>query len=194
MRRFRLLLFPLLLAAVVAVPTSAGEKKKDDFLIPEVKLGPEHTFLASLAGTYDANVKFFMDPAKAPTESAGVMTRKMILDGHFLQESFKGTFFGKPFSGLGTIGYDQTRKKYVSAWCDSMSTTISVTHGTHDAANKTFTSVGEEIDRTGKKLKSRDVLKIVSDEEQLFEMYRQPEGAPSEFKVMEITYKRKKAK
>jgi hypothetical protein len=73
-----------------------------------------------------------------------------------------------------------------------MSTSTSVTYGTYDAQTKTFTSVGEDFDRTGKKMKSRDVLKIVSDTEQLFEMYRQPEGAPAGFKVMEITYKRKK--
>ena len=41
-------------------------------------------------------------------------------------------------------------------------------------------------------MKARDVLKIVSANEQTFEMFRQPEGAPDEFKVMEINYLRKK--
>jgi hypothetical protein len=87
-----------LLAIFSAAPCCGGDKKKDDIVIPPVKLGPEHEFLASLVGAYDANVKFFMDPAKPPAESTGVMTRKLILDGNFLQESYR-LFFRQTFRG-----------------------------------------------------------------------------------------------
>ena len=144
-----------------------------------------------MAGKFDAKVKvFFPDPSN-PTESTGTLNRKMILDGNVLQESFKGEFDGKTFTGLGMIGFDPHKKQFISTWADSMSTTISIMHGTWDAEKKTFTSVGEEFDPKSKKMmKMRDVLKVVNEDEQAFEMFRQPEGETKEFKVLEIAYKR----
>ena len=75
-----------------------------------------------------------------------------------------------------------------------MSTTMMQLHGTYDAAKKTFTMVGDDYDpSTKKKMKARDVLKITGADTQTWEMFRQPDGAPAEFKAMEITYTRKQA-
>ncbi|MSQ93356.1 MAG: DUF1579 domain-containing protein [Gemmataceae bacterium] len=57
---------------------------------------------------------------------------------------------------------------------------------------KSVVVCGSFADHVVIKMKARDVLKIVSANEQTFEMFRQPEGAPDEFKVMEINYLRKK--
>src|SRR5204863_3530609 len=103
-------------------------------------------------------------------ETTGVMNRKMVLGGNFLQESFKGKFMGKDFAGIGMIGYDPARKKYVTTWHDSMSLSTMIMHGTYDEDKKTFITVGDDIDVGGKKMKGRDVLKIVNDKEQTFEM------------------------
>jgi hypothetical protein len=194
MRRFLILKLAFFAAFVVILPASAGgDKKKDAGEFPAVKRGPEHKILESLVGTWDAKVKFYVDPKK-PVESTGVMTRKMILGGNFLRESFKGEFVGKKFAGLAIIGYDAHKQKYVTNWCDSMSTSMALTQGTYDADKKTLTSVGEEYDpNTKKNMKARDVLKIISADEQLLEMFRQPEGEPAEYKIMEVAYTRKKA-
>ena len=180
-----------ILASLLAAPLGAGDKKKDP-VYPEVKLGPEHKVLGTLAGVFDAKVKMYLDPTKPAHESTGVMTRKLILGGNYLQESFEGKFFGKPFAGIGIVGFDGIKKKYVTTWCDSMSTSITLFHGTYDPDKKTLTNLGEDYGMDGKKMKARDVLKIISADVQVFDMYRQPEGAPAEVKVMEITYKRAK--
>jgi hypothetical protein len=122
------------------------------------------------------------------------MTRKMIMGGRFLQERYEGKAMGQPFSGMGLMGYDKLKKKYTSVWIDTMSTSIMESRGTYDAEHKTFTNEGEDVDPyTGKKMKSRDTLKIVSAKEQLLEMYRSPaEGEGKEMKVLEIRYVRKK--
>src|SRR5437870_3581402 len=91
--------------ASLAVPSSAGDKKKDAGAPQPIERGPEHKLLESLVGTWDAKVKYYINPAK-PLESNGVMTRTMILGGNYLQESFKGEFVGKNFAGLALIGYD----------------------------------------------------------------------------------------
>lgn len=177
----------------MAATTAAGDKKKEGGGPPEIERGPEYKVLESLVGTFDAKVKFYLDPKK-PSESKGVMTRKMILGGNYLQESYKGEFFGKAFAGLGIVGYDANQKKYVTTWYDSMSTTMMLLHGTYNADKKTLTMLGEDFEpNSKKKMKARDVLKILNAEQQTFEMYRQPEGSPDEIKVMEIAYTRKKA-
>src|SRR5436190_24026545 len=92
----RILLGLLILGFAITVPAGAGDKKKD-VGPPKVERGPEHKVLESLTGTFDADVKFFFPDPTKPTVSKGVMTRKMILGGNFLQEDFAGEFNGVKF-------------------------------------------------------------------------------------------------
>jgi hypothetical protein len=174
------------------VPAQDKQDKKDppDFSAP----GPEHKILEGLAGTYDAKVKAFLEPGKPPEESTGLMKRKMLMGGRYLQEDYDGKLGPDSFTGLGIIGFDKIKKKFVMSWIDSMSTGFMTSEGTYDAAKKTLTYESEDFDpATGKKMKGRDILRIDNDDQQTFEMYRQPpeEGA-KELKVLEIIYTRKK--
>jgi hypothetical protein len=179
----------LAIVALVLAPRSWGGEKED-----MSKPGPEHKLLASLAGAYEAKVKAYFDPSKGPDESTGTMERKLIMGGRFLQEKYEGKAMGQPFFGMGIMGYDKLKKKYTAVWIDTMTTSIMHSLGTYDADKKTFTYVSDEIDPyTGKKMKTRDVLKIVSDKEQLQEMFSRPsEGEGPEMKMLEIRYTRKK--
>jgi hypothetical protein len=171
------------------------DKKKDPGNLPLVERGPEHKILENLVGEWDVKVRFYFPDPKKPSESKGIMTRNMILGGNFLQESFTGEFVGQPFAGLSLIGFDANKERFVTIWCDSMSTSMSQTQGIYDERKKALTSLGELHDpNTKKMMRARDVLRIISKDEQLLEMYRQPKGAPEEFKIMEVVYTRKKAK
>jgi hypothetical protein len=162
---------------------------------PEFKLpqpGPEHKVLEPLIGTWNAKVKFWLDPTQPPQESEGVMKRKWIMDGRFVEEKYEGKALGASFQGMGLTGYDPLKKKYVGTWVDSMSCSIMVSQGDYDAKTKTLTSTSDDINPyTGLKTKSRDVLRLVSDDHHLLEMYQTPEGG-KEMKVMEIHYHRVK--
>jgi hypothetical protein len=179
----------VLLAWAGYAPT--GEKKEPpDPSAP----GPEHKVLERLVGTYTAKVKGYFEAGKPPEESTGTMKRKMLMDGRYLQEDFEGKMGDITFTGMGIVGFDKFRKRYVMTWIDSMSTGFMTSDGAYDAAKKTFTYLSEDVDpATGKKMKGRDLLRFDSDDQQTFEMYRQPteEGA-KEFKVLEIIYTRKK--
>jgi hypothetical protein len=154
--------------------------------------GPEHKVLDPLVGTWNAKVKFWMDPSKPPQESEGVMKRQWIMDGRFIQEKYEGKAFGSTFQGMGLTGYDPLKKKYVGTWIDSLSCAIMIVHGDYDAKTKTLTSYSDDIDPyTGIKMKSRDVFRFVDDDHQVMEMYRTPEKG-EEKKVMEIHYTRVK--
>jgi hypothetical protein len=177
--------------ALSQAPLAAGDKKDDPFgFMP--KPGPEHKMLAHSEGTWEAKVKSFMDPKKPPEESTGTTVRKMVLDGRFLQEHTKNKIMGKPFEGRGLTGYDALRKKYVRSWADNFGTSIILAYGTYDEKAKTLTfTYEEEIPKMGK-YRARDVLKFVSDDEQVFEIYQQM-GSEPEVKALEVTYTRKKS-
>ena len=189
--------FAALVCLTAQQATQGGDKKKDEDPFAKLpKPGPEHKLLAKLEGTWNAKVKSWFGPGE-PKESSGVMVRTMIMDGRFLHEEFQGEFLGKKFLGSGVTGFDVNKKKFVMAWIDNFGTGIDTRTGTYDKDNKTFTFQGEEDSPETGKTKIRDVLKLVSAEEQVFEMYRTPLGTTEkktdgkEIKVMEITYTRK---
>jgi Protein of unknown function (DUF1579) len=191
MKACMMLALATFLALVMGVAVLPAQEKKDDDDLSTP--GPEHKLLEALAGTYTAKVKAWVEPGKDPEISDGAMKRKMLYGGRYLLEEFEGKLGPEPLSGMGFVGFDKSRKKFVLAWIDSMSTGFMTSEGTYDAAKKTFTYLSEDIDPTGKKMKGRDVLRIDSADQQTFEVYRQPleEGA-KEFKVLEIIYTRKK--
>jgi hypothetical protein len=176
-------------------PKKTEKSAKDDPTAAMMKLGApgaNHKHLNSLAGKWDAKVKFWMDPSKPPEEMEGSCERHWILGGRFLHEEFKGKAMGAPFHGLGLVGYDNLKKKFVSAWVDNMSTALMTSEGTYDADKKTFTFTSKGKDPyTGQVMKNRDVLRLVGGDKQVSEMYKQPPKG-KEFKMLEIVYTRKK--
>jgi hypothetical protein len=175
--------------ALVQATVDGGDKKKDEpFPVP--KPGPEHKLIAKLSGTWDGKIKAWFNPGE-PMESTAVTTRKMIMDGLYMQENHTGTFAGMKFKGLGLLGYDTAKKKYVQAFIDNFGTGISQNEGTYDESKKAWTFLGEEDSPIFGKMKTRDVLTVVSEDSQHFEMYRTPGKDGKEMKVMEITYTRK---
>jgi hypothetical protein len=153
--------------------------------------GEFHKHLQPLVGSWNASVKWWMAPGAPANEAKSTEEVKWILDGRFLQQEVRGEMMGKPFMGLGLIGYDNYKKKYVGAWIDSMSTMIWNSQGTCDATGKVITLAGEFDDpATGKKKKARGVTRIIDDNNHIMEWYESgPDG--KEFKSMEITYTRK---
>jgi hypothetical protein len=178
----------------------AGDKKEGEKLMPEQimelvekvgKPGPDHKVLEPLVGEFTCQVKVYTVPGKPPLESKATASRKWILGNRFLSERYEGEAFGKPFKGLGWVGFDNIKKKYTIAWVDTMSTGIMTSLGTYDRDTKTFTYVGEENSPFyGGKVKTRDLVRLVDNDTHVLEMYRQPVRGP-EFKTLEITCRRK---
>lgn len=183
---------------VLASPVMAKDKKAapmDQQAMMEMwkKLaepGEPHKLFASLAGSWTTNTKEWMEPGKPPMESAGSVEMKMLLDGRFLQQEFAGDMMGQPYRGVGISGYDNLRKRYVTAWIDSMGTGIFMMEGTAGADGRTITLKGQHEEPGGGRMTHRAVWKIVDANSQTFEMYG-AHGQGKETKMMEITYTRK---
>lgn len=159
--------------------------------------GPEHEKLQKLAGKWNFEMRWWMDPSQEePGTCKGTSTYKPMFGGRYVQQEVHSPPGGPPpmdkeFHGLGYVGYDNIRKEYVSVWFDDMSTMMMFAYGTADASGKTITYTGECADcMTGKKdQKFRNVIKLVSDDKHTMEMYVVGRDG-KEFKTMEIVYTR----
>jgi len=165
---------------------------------PLPKAGPEHAIFKDIAGTWDAKVETFMAPGAPASVSTGTEAARVACGGMCLLTEFKGSFvMGPPgtpataFDGHGTETYDQGKKKYVGSWIDSMSTGLSVTESTYDAASKTMKGTMEGPDMSGKVEKMRSTTTMKDPNTRVMEMYNAgPDGKES--LGMRITYTRKK--
>ncbi|WP_411727857.1 DUF1579 domain-containing protein [Methyloglobulus sp.] len=185
----------LLMASVAIAKEVKVEQHMDQQAMMELytKLatpGEPHKLFASLAGSWTTKTKEWMEPGKPPTESTGSAEMKMLLDGRFLYQEFTGQMMGQPFSGIGIDAYDNVRKRYVTAWMDTMGTGIFIMEGTASADGRTITLKGQHAEPGGGQMTHRAVWKIVDSNTQTFDMYGAHHGG-KEMKMMEITYTRK---
>jgi hypothetical protein len=147
--------------------------------------GPEHAVLKNMEGEWTAVVKV------AGQESKGTSTSKMGLGGLWLLTDFKGDFAGAPFSGHGVDGFGTDKKKYVSVWVDSMTSTPMFFEGTYDAKSKTLTNEGTGKGPDGKPAKFKGETTFPDADHQVFKMSLV--GADGkESLMMTIEYTRKK--
>jgi Protein of unknown function (DUF1579) len=147
--------------------------------------GPEHKKLKELEGTWDAVMKM------GDAESKGTMVWKMDLGGLWLVSDFQGDFGGMKFSGKGMDGYDPIKKKYVSVWVDSMSTSPMLSEGTYDKDGKTLTMTGEGPGADGKPAKYKMTTEYKDKDTIFWTMYGPgPDG--KEGMQFTISYKRRK--
>ena len=151
--------------------------------------GPQHKMIQGMVGTWTTAGKFWMPGQAKPMEVTGTSEMKSALDGRFVVEEHKSTWMGKPFAGMGLMGFDNVSQKFQSTWVDSMGTAIMMTEGTFDDKTKTLTMTGEENSPMGKH-PVKFVTKMESDKKHTMEMWAPgPDG--KEMKAMEITYTKK---
>lgn len=172
MKRFRL--FCAALLAACFVPTLDAQAPATP--------GPEHAELKKMEGVWDATMKM------AGMESKCKATFKSTLGDLWLASDFEGEVAGQKFTGKGFDTYDAGKKKYVSIWMDSMSTSPMVLEGTMDKATKTLTMTGEGPGHDGKPTKHKTVSTMPDENTMNFAMYMGDTKEP----MFTITYKRKK--
>ena len=153
--------------------------------------GAPHKLLAGTEGSWAAQVKTWIDPTKQSIYSTGTAERRMILDGRFLREEITSNVMGIVFNGIGFTGYDNSTKKYVSAWMDSSSTGIHFFEGIASEDGKTITLESPYYDDPIRgPIKWHSVARIVAENSFLFELYSVDKKGKEE-KMMEVTYTRK---
>jgi len=175
-----------------AAPQAMDPKAMEEMMMKAAAPGPHHERFKKLAGEWDTTVKWTMDPAQPAQESQAHSVITSLMDGRYSQEQASGESMGRPFTGMGVMGYDNTLKKYVSTWIDNMGTGIMMSSGTPDASGNVVNWSGESSDpMTGKMTKYRMVTRFLDDDHYTFEMFMKGKDG-KEFRAMEISYNRHK--
>jgi hypothetical protein len=183
-------------AAVSQEKGKEGMKEKMESMQEEwakyANPGPHHEHLKSLAGSWDLNVKTWMDPSAPPMESTGTSDKELIMGGRFVYEETQAGMMGQDFEGMGITGYNSAMGRYQMAWLDNMGTMIAMSEGSFDEKEKTLTLWNRFTDpKTGKEEESKMVMHMAENDKHVFEYFgTAPDG--SKVKVMEIVYIRKK--
>jgi Protein of unknown function (DUF1579) len=153
--------------------------------------GEMHKMLASSDGKWTTDITMWISPTAPPQKSTGTCENKMVLGGRYQQSMHKSSMGGMPFEGMGTVGYDNSKKMFFSTWIDNMGTGMMMMEGPYDAATKTMNLKGKMRDcTTDKDCDVREVFKIIDDKNQMMEMYSTEPGG-KEMKVMELKLTRK---
>ena len=176
--------------AAQAPPMSPEEQKMMAAMEAAGKVGPEHQWLATCAGSWDLTATFWMKPDAEPMVSKGTAERSMALGGRVMVEAVNSEMMGAPFEGHGMAGFDNVSKKYWGTWNDNMMTGLMTSVGTCTAAGKCeFTMSG--WDPVTGTLKSTRMTSDHGADKEVHAMYdKGPDG--KEFKAMELVYSRKK--
>jgi hypothetical protein len=150
----------------------------------------EHNRLKELAGKWNVDCEFYMDPTQPPMKSAATETVEMF--GQFFATSrFQTEMFGAPFEGRSVIGYQPETKTWASTWCDTSSPNLFHMTGTLDASGEVLTMTGEAIDcQSGKMTGHRTVEKTIDPNTREFDMYMTSPATGDEIHVFHFVYTR----
>ena len=167
--------------------SAAMAKAWENFMTP----GEMHKWMASHAGTWDAEVTSFM-PGAPPSTSKATEVVKMVMNGLYQEGNLSGTMMGMPFNGKSIMAYDNAKKQFALTWIDNLGSGLMIMTGQYDAATKTMNLNGTQTDpTTGKDSKVRQEQKFIDDDNYVLTMYGDgPDG--KEVKFMEATFKRVK--
>jgi hypothetical protein len=199
------------LSAALTLPLMADDKKEEKsankqpsesdmmaMMMDMAKPGGNHKLLEGGVGSWSYSVKWWMSLDAPPMESTGTSVSRSVMGGRYLITDHTGKMQlpgadGKmvdtEFKGMAVEGYDNTKKKFVSSWIDSMGTGIMSMEGTYDPGTKTLTYAGEYEPMPGTKMKMRQAIKITDKDHRIIEFYEDRGG--KEVKTMEMTYTRK---
>ena len=153
-------------------------------------LGPQHRQLAALAGCWRVRQTMWTQPDATPAIDHGTATITPVLGGRHLRQDLRIDATGKPFHGLGYLGYDDASQRYDSTWMDVNFTGMILAHGDYDAAGRRYTFRGEMADpkHAGATSPLREVLHVQDPDHFTYEYYERHDGA--EMLAVRLEYER----
>jgi hypothetical protein len=157
--------------------------------------GVHHERLRYFLGDWTITSKIWM--GGEPQTATGTAKFSWLMEGRWLRQELTSTMPGMPgpWVGFGITGYDNFRKAYVGCWVDGLSTALLTFSGNIDATGKRIEEFGTmdepSLDQVGKM--ARYVTQIVDEDTFRFEIH-DLDAIGGETKMIEVTYKRVKAK
>jgi Protein of unknown function (DUF1579) len=135
----------------------AAAKEFDRITTP----GPMQQVLAAYAGKWKEIHTFRQDDQSGADTAMLEVDNELIVGGRYLQISEKGMMAGKPFEGIGMLGYDNLKDRFVGTWQDNVMTGILYFEGGYDNTRKEITLQGSYIDLEKHRVEVRQTIRLV---------------------------------
>ena len=177
-------------------PSDAEKAKMAAVYAELAKPGAEHKQLETLAGNWDMEVKYWMQPDKPPMTVKGACQNRMVLGGRFLvSEAKSGEGGPMALENLIIIGFDRRHKKYTTVALDSMGTYWVAASGPYDESRKAIVMYGEDVDPILRHTQRYDmVTRIINPNQYVMEIIFKDSahtGGGKDRKLVEVTHTRK---
>lgn len=183
-------------------PDPAEMQKMMEKWMATIKPSEHHKRLDPFVGSWTTNTKVWWGgPGSPAIETDGTSEIQWVLDKRFIEHRHHGKMMmpdasggmaPAPYEGRGITGYDNYKNLYVGTWASNLGTEILTMSGGRDPSGKVFTYYGTMdepmLDVHGRTVKY--VTRIINDDKFVFEIYDL--HARDDYKVVEITYTRKK--
>lgn len=173
---------------------SADTPAMDELMASYMKLaepGEHHAKLAPFVGEFTFEARMRMAPDAPWSPSTGTMSTRWILGGRFQLSEYRSESADMgSFEGIGLLGYDNAKERYVSTWLDTWGTMIPpAAEGELDGDALTLhLELVNPV--TQKTERYREVIQLVDSNTYTFEMYTP--GMDGElYRNLEIRYTRK---
>lgn len=127
---------------------------------------------------------------QAPAIDHGTATFSIVLGGRHLRQDLHVDAPGKPFDGVGYIGYDNATREYFSSWMDINFTGIILAHGEYDPASNTYTfKTSVPGGKNGAVVGLREVMHVSDKDHFTYKYFETHDGKES--LAIELKYERK---
>lgn len=176
-----MLQIPVLVAALIvsAAPAARGAQVTR----------PEHARLTAMAGTWDVELTFLLQPGRPPIVTKGTSTIVPLFGGTFIEETIEGALNGTPFTTMAWTGFNTDSKRYEATRISSTNTARIAESGTYDEKTNQF-ELKADYALAGDTWHQRTVIQQTSPDTMTAASYLSFGSVP-EWKAVEITYTRR---
>jgi hypothetical protein len=160
-----------------------------------MRTNENHTILSTWAGEWNGTATIWRMPDTTATFAQVKSISQMGMGGRYLISNITGKMQDSTFQAMGTLGYDNVKKVFVSTWIDNFSTGITELEGNWNNAEHQLELKGKLVDPvTGKEADARENIRAIDGNNQFVELILYPGDKNKEQKLMEIKYSRTTAK
>ena len=170
-----------------AIDSANAIQNRADYM----RTNENHTILSTWAGDWNGAATVWRRPDTTAVFATVRMASEMSMGGRYLVSNITGTLEDTTFEAMGTLGYDNAKKVFVSTWIDNFGTGITELEGNWNNAEHQLELKGKMIDPvTRKEVDARENIRAIDKNNQFLELILYPGDKNKEQKLMEIKYSR----
>lgn len=136
------------------------------------KVGPYHNLIDTLAGTWQEEMKFYMDGVDTPQTVKMTAVITPVLNGLYQQTLHRGKVNGLPYEGRALLGFNKAKNKFEYTWIDNFSSGMMFLTGDLDSVTNTINLTGTMADPvTGKDIGIRQTIEMIANKNLYIKLY-----------------------